>query len=520
MSIENRIINGGFETGALGPWVGQNATVISTRSHYNFYCAQLAGGTVSSFIYQFVPVVPGESFEFHAAFGKTPGPLGTIANIVINYYDASLSFLGTGLISYVPFSISALTGGDWVEVYQTTTAAPEGTTQAHIVIQTYPIAGTANLLVDDVALLATSGSGPTGPTGPTGVTGPTGPTGMMGPTGPTGVTGSIGPTGPTGVTGPTGPTGMMGPAGPTGVTGPTGPTGPGVFQWGETTVIWADSSAPGPGDGTPESPFSSLQAAVTAATSSTFAVTYGMRARLVILIAANSVFNEDIIIPPARHVQLLGLGPWVLGNADLADFQSSVARSITIQTSQAAENVYLVQGPAFDARPVTVIGTFDNGTSVGTHTNYTDGAIISGNVTFQNVSLGDPFTTIEFQLLNGNIQGGIIQSGHMGILNAYFYNSRVNTMVHNGLRIQRMMDCRTGGTINVAGYNEISNTLIGGNVTIGGVLADTPPIGIFSSQFNMITWTGNITLDTSSNYYFVNSGSNLTGTKTVLFSTD
>ncbi|QTH41385.1 NTTRR-F1 domain [Cohnella sp. LGH] len=484
MSIENRIINGGFETGALGPWGGQNATVISTRSHYNFYCAQLTGGAVSSFIYQFVPVVPGESFEFHAAFGKTPGTLGTIANIVINYYDASLSFLGTGLFSYVPFSISALTGNDWVEVYQTTTAAPAGTTQAHIVIQTYPIAGTANLLVDDVALLATSGSGPTGPTGPTG------PMGETGPTGPTGVTGPI---------------------------GPTGPTGPGVFQWGESTIIWADSSAPGLGDGTPENPFSSLQAAVTAATGSTFAVTYGMRARLVILIAANSVFNEDIIIPPARHVQLLGLGPWVLGNANLANFQSSVARSITIQTSQAAENVYLVQGPAFDARPVTVIGTFDNGTSVGTHTNYTDGAIISGNVSFQNMDMVDPFTTIEFQLLNGNIQGGVIQDGHMGILNAYFYNSRINTMVHNGLRIQRMMDCRTDGTINVAGYNEISNTLIGGNVTMA-VLADTPPIGIFSSQFNTITWMGNITLDTSSNYYFVNSGSTLTGTKTVLFS--
>ena len=163
-----------------------------------------------------------------------------------------------------------------------------------------------------------------------------------------------------------------------------------VFEWGAETVIWADSSAPGPGTGTPFDPFNSLQAAITAATSSPLAVTFGMRARLLILIAANSSFDEDIVIPPARHVQLLGLGPWVLGNSALANFASSVPRNVTIQTSQAAEDVYLVQGPAFDARPVTVIGTFDNGTSVSTHTNYTDGAIISGNVTFQNVSMGDP----------------------------------------------------------------------------------------------------------------------------------
>ena len=87
---------------------------------------------------------------------------------------------------------------------------------------------------------------------------------------------------------------------------------------------------------------------------------------------------------------------------------------------------------------------------MSTHTNYTDGAIISGNVTVQNVSAGDPFTTIEFQLLNANIVGGIVQAGHMGQVNSYFYNSRLNTAVHNGMRIQRMLDSRTDGTINVA----------------------------------------------------------------------
>ncbi|CAM4518554.1 hypothetical protein [Paenibacillus typhae] len=290
-----------------------------------------------------------------------------------------------------------------------------------------------------------------------------------------------------------------------------------TFEWGET-IFWADSAAPGPGSGTPSDPFTSLQAAIDAAANSPLAVSIGMRARCIVLIAANSIFDEDIIIPPARHLQLLGMGPWVLGNSDLANFASSTPRNVTIQTNQAAEDVYLIQGPAFDARPVTVIGTFDDGTSVSTHTNYTDGAIISGNITFQNVAVVDPFTTIEFQLLNARVVGDIIQSGHMGNLNTYLYHSRINTMVHTGLNIQRMVDSQSDGIVNVRGYSHITNTNINGAVTVTLALSDVPPTGIFSSQFGTITWTGPLTLDTASNYYFVNSGSILTGTKTILFS--
>jgi hypothetical protein len=246
-----------------------------------------------------------------------------------------------------------------------------------------------------------------------------------------------------------------------------------------------------------------------------------MRARLIILIAVNSSFDENIVIPPARHVQLLGLGPWVLGNSALANFASSVPRNVTVQSSQTAENVYLAQGPAFDARPVTVIGTFDNGTSVSTHTNYTDGAIISGNIIFQNTDPVDPFNTIEFQLLNVNVVGSIIQDlidPHQGQLNTYIYNSRTNIINHNGLRIQRMVDSRSDGTVNVAVYSHITNSTINGNTTVTSASADVPPTGIFSSQFGTITWTGPLVLDTSSNFYFVNSGSTLIGAKTVLFS--
>ncbi len=78
------------------------------------------------------------------------------------------------------------------------------------------------------------------------------------------------------------------------------PTGPNNFIWGEETIIWVDSIAPGQRDGTLSNPFNSLQAAIIAATTNPLATTLGMRARLIILIAANSIFDEDIMITSIR----------------------------------------------------------------------------------------------------------------------------------------------------------------------------------------------------------------------------
>jgi len=390
-------------------------------------------------------------------------------------------------------------------------------------------------------------AGETGATGPAGAAGPAGAQGETGAIGPQGAIGSIGPQGPQGLQGETGATGATGPEGLPGATGPQGPqgpqglqgetgavgaigatgpegpvgqAGPGVFEWGETYVIWADSHATGLGTGTPSDPFNFLQAAIAAAANSPFAVAYGMRARFIILIAANSSFDEDIFIPAARHIQFIGLGPWQLGNSLLANFASSVPRNVTILTSRTAENVYLSQGPAFVARPVTVFGTLDNGTSASTNSNYTDGAIISGNIIFQSVDFDIQETDIEFQLLNAKVVGTIMQAPFRpqeGELNCYFYNSSIGSIAHNDLKIQRMVDCEVGSIV-AAGYCHITNSFIRDNVSFAAALSDVRPTGVFNSQFGTISWVGPLEIDTASNYYFVTSGSTLVGTKTVLYS--
>ncbi|MCY8434002.1 NTTRR-F1 domain, partial [Bacillus haynesii] len=187
MSIQNAVMNGGFETGTFSPWVGVNASVTSQFSHSGFFSARFLGGTVTSYIAQFVPARAGEGSEFLVSLareGFLPAPSVTIQ---VTYFDSQFNFLEYGLFAIVPSSrIPAAENGTWLEVYQTTSPAPPGTTQAFILINNIPQAGTASVLVDDVALLSVEGGG--GPTGATGATGPTGATGATGPTGPTGVT--------------------------------------------------------------------------------------------------------------------------------------------------------------------------------------------------------------------------------------------------------------------------------------------------------------------------------------------
>jgi hypothetical protein len=134
----------------------------------------------------------------------------------------------------------------------------------------------------------------------------------------------------------------------------------------------------------------------------------------------------------------------------------------------------------------------------------------------------DPFTTIELQLLNTSVVGDVVTDAvdpHQGVVNAYFHGSHLQGEVSvAGMRILRMVGSRTDGAINVAGYSHISNSHINGNVMVGAALPDMPPTGVYNTQFSTITWTGPLTLDTASNFYFVNSGSVLVGSKTILFS--
>nr|WP_239693254.1 NTTRR-F1 domain [Bacillus haynesii] len=75
----------------------------------------------------------GEGNEFLVSLARTgflPVPSVTIQ---VTYFDNQFNFLGYELFAIVPSSrIPSAENGTWLEVYQTTSPAPLGTTQAFI----------------------------------------------------------------------------------------------------------------------------------------------------------------------------------------------------------------------------------------------------------------------------------------------------------------------------------------------------------------------------------------------------
>lgn len=162
MPLNNVVVNGDFETGSLTPWLSANTSINSTFSHSGFFSAQLAGGGLNSFISQFVPITAGNNLELLFSLAKVGALPSPTLSTSIAYYDAVFNFLGFGLIvNNISSRIPDVTTNDtWLELYNATSPAPAGTTQALITIDALPQAGTANILVDDIeALLVTGPAG-------------------------------------------------------------------------------------------------------------------------------------------------------------------------------------------------------------------------------------------------------------------------------------------------------------------------------------------------------------------------
>nr|WP_254241439.1 NTTRR-F1 domain [Bacillus safensis] len=86
MSFQNLIVNGGFEIGTLFPWSGVNTTITSQFSHSGYFTVGFLGGTVTSYIAQFVPAKAGEGSEFLVSLareGFLPAPSVTIQLLIL-----------------------------------------------------------------------------------------------------------------------------------------------------------------------------------------------------------------------------------------------------------------------------------------------------------------------------------------------------------------------------------------------------------------------------------------------------
>ncbi|WP_142942967.1 NTTRR-F1 domain [Bacillus wiedmannii] len=160
--IKNRIVNGGFETGTLSPFIVNNPSFVSinsSTSHSGVYSAKLSGGLTNAIIAQAVPVSPNETFELFVSISKVgPFPSPLIA-INVQYYNGN-TFLGDGLVTFILSNrIPDNNEKDWLEVYETASPVPATANTASIVIAKFPELGSADVFIDDISLLSVGSTG-------------------------------------------------------------------------------------------------------------------------------------------------------------------------------------------------------------------------------------------------------------------------------------------------------------------------------------------------------------------------
>jgi len=147
-------LNSGFETGTLSPWIGFNAVVTSGQVHQGFFKAVLTAGGLNSYIYQFVPVVPGENGQLVLSLAKESALAAPIVTLTVQYYTAGGIFLGFGALENIqPDGLPIVTAQTWKTVYSIVFTVPATAAAALIVINALPAAGTSSVAVDDVELV-------------------------------------------------------------------------------------------------------------------------------------------------------------------------------------------------------------------------------------------------------------------------------------------------------------------------------------------------------------------------------
>jgi len=147
-------LNPGFETGTLAPWIGFNAAVTTGQVHQGFFKAVLSGGGLNSFIYQFLPVNPGDNGQLVLSLAKETGAPSPIVTVTVQYYSAAGTFLGFGTLENIqPDGLPRVNAQTWKTVYAIALTVPPTAAAALIVINALPAAGSSSVSVDDVELV-------------------------------------------------------------------------------------------------------------------------------------------------------------------------------------------------------------------------------------------------------------------------------------------------------------------------------------------------------------------------------
>jgi len=230
-------------------------------------------------------------------------------------------------------------------------------------------------------------------------------------------------------------------------------------------------------------------------------------------------YDEDLVVPESRIIALIGLGFWVLGDGASQYFNSSTTpRNITINLNA---NTEFGSNP----RPSFMIGSTCTPECSSTHTTYSFGCIVSGDISWDVPAGALGSTTHEFQLHGARVVGSIFNPAGMGICNMYIEKSRVGdgTTAIQGIstNIVKAESTRFSGSLDLTSISRIDRCRLDGNVTTISIASYLPPSGFICCVFSAITFSGpagSFRVDAYSNYSAKNAPIILAGgaTKVIL----
>lgn len=182
--LKNRILNPNFDSGFTS-WNSVNATLNPVKKT-GLQSAELLGGFPAASLQQIVAVTAGEGLFLSVSLTKNQAiSVSPVVVITVNYFNAQVSYLGSGLSLVIPQGI--FLNSQWETFEAVTSVVPVGASMAQLSFSLFPPSSSVGgILIDNVILMSADSTA-----GVTGATGATGPQGVQGATGPTGSVGDV-----------------------------------------------------------------------------------------------------------------------------------------------------------------------------------------------------------------------------------------------------------------------------------------------------------------------------------------
>jgi hypothetical protein len=227
------------------------------------------------------------------------------------------------------------------------------------------------------------------------------------------------------------------------------------------------------------------------------------RARTVFITAGT--YDEDLVLPRGRIINIVCLGSVVLGNNLGSNFGSTNARSITA----VYDNADVFSDP--NVKPGLTITPLFVGDATSSLVAEASCMFISGNI---NIS-GNGVTHNVY--LAGVKLAGNLTSSSLGATNLFSYRTLFGgTITGVSILIYRAVESEFTGLISVNGYSSFVGCEIKAGMTVTANQNLLPPSGMFHTTCfgTFTTPAGGVKLDASSNYFFKTNGCVLGGSAT------